>query len=215
MLVIGAKGFAKEMLEILHQNNNLKDLVFYDDVNSDIEDKLFGNFEVLKKPEDAINYFKNVSKEFVIGIGNPLLRYKLTQKFIGFGGELTSVISPFAKIGFYGIEIGNGANVLTDAIITSNIKIGTACLINKQVMIGHDVIIGDFVELTPGAKIGGHCKIGSFTFVGMNAIILPKIKLGKNVVVASGAVVTADVPDNCMVAGVPANIKKQIKPLDI
>ena len=215
MLVIGAKGFAKELLEILHQNNTIKDLVFYDDVNSDVEDKLFGIFKVLKKPEDAINYFKNVSKEFVIGIGNPLLRFKLSQKFIDYGGELTSVISPFAKIGFYGIEISNGVNILTDAIITSNIKIGTGCLINKQVMIGHDVILGDFVELTPGAKIGGHCKIGSFTFVGMNAIILPKVKLGKNVIVASGAVVTSDVPDNCMVAGVPAIIKKELKPIDI
>ncbi|MBP9794045.1 MAG: acetyltransferase [Flavobacterium sp.] len=213
MLVIGAKGFAKEMLEIFHQNNTLKDLVFYDDVNSDIEDKLFGIFKVLKKPEEAIHYFNTVSKAFVIGIGNPLLRYKLSQKFIEFGGELTSVVSPFAKIGYYGIEIGEGANILTDAIITSNIKIGIGCLINKQVMVGHDVVLEDFVELAPGAKIGGHCKIGSYTFVGMNAIILPKVKIGKNVVVASGAVVTKDVLDNCMVAGVPAVIKNEREPL--
>lgn len=213
MLVIGAKGFAKEMLEIFHQNNATKDLVFYDDVNSDIGDKLFDAFKILKTPDEAINFFNTISKEFTIGIGNPLLRYKMTQKFMEFGGELTSVISPFAKIGFYGIEIGKGANILTDAIITSNIKIGTGCLINKQVMIGHDVILEDFVELAPGAKIGGHCKIGSYTFVGMNAIILPRVKIGKNVVVASGAVVTKDVPDNCMVAGIPAVLKKERGPL--
>jgi sugar O-acyltransferase (sialic acid O-acetyltransferase NeuD family) len=213
MLVIGAKGFAKEMLEIFHQNNTLNDLVFYDDVNADIEDKLYGLFTILKTPEEAIHYFNTVSKEFTIGIGNPLLRYKLAQKFIEYGGELTSVISPFAKIGFYGIEIGKGANVLTDAIITSNVKIGIGCLINKQVMVGHDVIIGDFAELTPSVNVGGHCQIGSHTIIGMNATILPKIKIGKNVVVASGAVVTKDVPDNCMVAGVPAVLKKVREPL--
>ena len=75
------------------------------------------------------------------------------------------------------------------------------------------VVLEDFVELAPGAKIGGHCKIGSYTFVGMNAIILPKVKIGKNVVVASGAVVTKDVLDNCMVAGVPAVIKNEREPL--
>ena len=213
MLVIGAKGFAKDMLELLHQNNTINDLVFYDDVNADIEDKLFGIFPILKTPEEAINYFNTVSKEFTIGIGNPVLRYKLAQKFIEYGGELTSVISPFAKIGFYNIEIGKGANVLTDAIITSNVKIGIGCLINKQVMVGHDVIIGDFAELTPRVKVGGHCQIGSHTVIGMNATILPKIKIGKNVVVASGAIVTKDVPDNCMVAGVPAVLKKVREPL--
>ncbi|MFZ2430593.1 MAG: hexapeptide transferase, partial [Lutibacter sp.] len=35
MLVIGAKGFAKEVLEVVHQLNELENLVFYDDVNKD------------------------------------------------------------------------------------------------------------------------------------------------------------------------------------
>ena len=40
------------------------------------------------------------------------------------------------------------------------------------------------------------------------------MKVGKNVIVAAGAVVTTNVPDNCMVAGVPAQIKKELKPID-
>ena len=40
MLIIGAKGFAKEVLEILHQKNDLQNIVFYDDVNDDIGDLL-------------------------------------------------------------------------------------------------------------------------------------------------------------------------------
>jgi bifunctional N-acetylglucosamine-1-phosphate-uridyltransferase/glucosamine-1-phosphate-acetyltransferase GlmU-like protein len=39
------------------------------------------------------------------------------------------------------------------------------------------------------------------------------VQIGSNVIVAAGAVVTKDVPDNCMVAGVPAIIKKQLNPL--
>ncbi len=44
MLIIGAKGFAKEVLEILHQLNQLENVVFYDDVNNDAPEKLFGQF---------------------------------------------------------------------------------------------------------------------------------------------------------------------------
>lgn len=41
MLIVGAKGFAKEVLEVVYQLNQLDNLVFYDDVNTDAPDKLF------------------------------------------------------------------------------------------------------------------------------------------------------------------------------
>ncbi|MFT4034177.1 MAG: DapH/DapD/GlmU-related protein [Patulibacter sp.] len=47
-------------------------------------------------------------------------------------------------------------------------------------------------------------KIGSRVFVGAHAIILPGVTIGNDVVVAAGAVVTTDVPDGSVVAGVPA-----------
>lgn len=42
-------------------------------------------------------------------------------------------------------------------------------------------------------------------------MILPGVKIGNNVVVAAGAVVTQDIPDNVLVAGVPAKIKKKLE----
>ena len=47
-------------------------------------------------------------------------------------------------------------------------------------------------------------------WIGANATILTGVTIGKNAVVAAGAVVTKDVPDNCMVGGVPAKIIKEI-----
>ena len=46
--------------------------------------------------------------------------------------------------------------------------------------------------------------IGDDVWIGANAVILPGVTIGKHVVVAAGAVVTKDVPDNCIVGGVPA-----------
>jgi serine acetyltransferase len=73
--------------------------------------------------------------------------------------------------------------------------------------------LGDFVEIGPGAKLLGNVQVGDFTFVGANATVLPKLTIGSNVVIAAGAMVTQDVPDNCMVAGNPAQLKKQRSPL--
>lgn len=53
--------------------------------------------------------------------------------------------------------------------------------------------------------------IGEDVWVGAGAIILPGCKIGNNVVVAAGAVVCGDVPDNVMIAGIPAKVKKTIK----
>ncbi len=54
-------------------------------------------------------------------------------------------------------------------------------------------------------------KIGDDVWIGGNAIILPGVTIGNNVIVAAGAVVTKDVPDNCVVGGIPA---KKIKDLE-
>ena len=98
--------------------------------------------------------------------------------------------------------------------ISSVVTIGDGTLINTHASIHHDSIIGNFVEVSPGARVLGNCTIGDFTTIGSNATILPKITIGSNVIVAAGAVVTKDVPNNCMVAGIPAIIKKQLPPLN-
>ena len=52
--------------------------------------------------------------------------------------------------------------------------------------------------------------IGNDVWIGGNATILPGVTIGNNVVVAAGAVVTHDVPDNTLVAGVPARKIKDL-----
>ncbi len=56
-------------------------------------------------------------------------------------------------------------------------------------------------------------SIGSDVWIGGNATIVGGVTVGSNVVVAAGAVVTKDVPDNCVVGGVPARIIKNLPPI--
>jgi hypothetical protein len=120
MIIIGAKGFAKEVLEVLHELNQLENLVFYDDVNVDIQDELFGQFKVLKSLEAAKSHFEKVDNRFTIGIGNPVWRKSLNDKFTELGGVFTSTISPFAYQGgtngstttnYFTTTISNGMTV--------------------------------------------------------------------------------------------------------
>ena len=52
----------------------------------------------------------------------------------------------------------------------------------------------------------GCIEVMNNVFIGSNTIILPNIKIGSNVIVAAGSVVTKDIPDDSVVAGVPARV---------
>jgi sugar O-acyltransferase (sialic acid O-acetyltransferase NeuD family) len=203
MLIIGAKGLAKEVLEIFHQRNELDNLYFYDDISTGVAEKLYEQFPVLRNMEQVANLFKN-DKRFTIGVGGPAIRFILSNKFKDAGGELVSAISPLAKIGNYGTNIGRGTIIMANTVTTNDVIIGTGCLINPNCTISHDTIIGDFVEVSPGVQITGNCVIGNLCNIGANATILPKVKLGNRVTVGAGAVVTKDVADGLTVVGIPA-----------
>lgn len=80
------------------------------------------------------------------------------------------------------------------------------------------VYVDDYTYIAGGTIILAHdmcrmlratTRIGCRCFIGANAIILPGISIGDEVIVGSGAVVTKNVPSNCIVAGNPAKIIKQ------
>ena len=58
MLIIGAGGFAKELLQIFHNRKQLKGLAFYDDVNNaENKNSIFEKFLVLRNENEAKNHF--------------------------------------------------------------------------------------------------------------------------------------------------------------
>ncbi|MDX1811591.1 MAG: acetyltransferase [Gammaproteobacteria bacterium] len=105
-------------------------------------------------------------------------------------------------------QLAEGIQVMAGAIINPGVVIAENCIVNTGAIIDHDCNIGSGVHIAPGATIGGGVVVGDNTFIGMGAVILNGIKVASNSVVGAGAVVTADVPENVTVAGVPA---KRIK----
>ncbi|MBS7255474.1 acetyltransferase [Flavobacterium branchiicola] len=213
MLIVGAKGFAKEVLEVLKQLNEVENIVFYDDVTENMPEYLYDQFKILRNIQEVNIYFENIDNRFTLGIGDPKLRKILTDKFESIGGVFTSTISPKAIIGSFGNKIMHGVNLMSGVTITNDILIGKGVIINLNSTIGHDCEIEDYVEISPGVNISGNCKIGAFSVLGTNATILPRVIIGQNVIIGAGSVVTKDIPDNCLVVGTPGKIIKNLEPL--
>ena len=88
--------------------------------------------------------------------------------------------------------------------------------IGDRVRIGHDALL-----LTVDHRIGEHdyrcgpsvarpISIGDGAWLGSRVIVLPGVSIGRGAVVAAGAVVTRDVPDDTLVAGVPARVVRSL-----
>lgn len=215
MVIVGAKGFAKEVCEVLFQLNYAKPIAFFDNVSQDLPALLFAKYPVLKNMDAFKEFISKGDNSFILGIGNPVVRYKLSKMLVEAGGNLETIVSPFARIGLLGNKIGQGCNIMTGTVITSDIQIGESVLINLNCTIGHDTIIERYCELSPGVHLSGHTHVGEFSVLGTGAVVIPKVTIGKNVIVAAGSVVTKDVPDNVLVAGAPAVVKKELTPIQL
>ena len=203
MIIIGASGFARDLLNII-DDSHYDNLVFYDDVNLESENLLYGRFPVLRNVEEFRSACAKLGSDFSIGIGGTTARYEISKKFQGYGGSLVSLFSGNASIGSFGTSVGVGTCILHGAYISNDVEIGIGCLINKMSLVAHNVKIGNFCEISPGAKILGRSEVGDQTSIGTNAVILPDIKVGNHCRIGAGAIVTKSVPDDMTVVGMPA-----------
>jgi sugar O-acyltransferase (sialic acid O-acetyltransferase NeuD family) len=205
MIIVGAKGFAVQIHDVLFRSSVDKRFVFFDDISTDLPAKFLGEYAILRAEDEVKNYmWTNGDNRFVLGIGNPKIRRVLFEKFIKWGGVPYTIIADNALVGNFQTEIREGVCILSNSVVESTVKIGLGTLINLNVTITHGSQIGKFCEISPGVLVLGNCIIGDEVFLGAGSVILPKRKIGNNVIIGAGAVVTKDVPDNNVVVGIPA-----------
>jgi sugar O-acyltransferase (sialic acid O-acetyltransferase NeuD family) len=203
MLIAGAGGFAKEILEVVITQFPPDELFFFDDRSEEIPDKFFGRYKILKNFKDVEKLFsKNPS--FALGVGSPDAREYFYNKFKSLGGKAENIFSDHALIGKHENKFSDGIVVMPQVIIEASNTIGAGVLIHAGTFISHDVSIGNFCEISPYVKLLGNVTIGDSCSIGTAAVILPGINIGTEVTIGAGAVVTKDVMDGFRVAGIPA-----------
>lgn len=202
MVILGAGGQAKELVEILLQLNCNVEIVLFDDVTSEGNWPLmFQKYKRIQNIDDLKAQF-NITPEFIIGAGGVKAKHILLKKGIDAGGHPSSLVANSAVVSSQ--NIGLGSVIMQLVFISPDVKIGKAVLINTRANVHHDVRIGDYCEIAPSAVLLGKCQIGRNTFIGAGAIVLPDIIIGENCIIGAGAVVTKDIPDNLTVKGNPA-----------
>ena len=105
---------------------------------------------------------------------------------------------------FYGMTIGEGTIISRRSNLDWNVN-------PKGIHIGSYTMVAGATILTHDMCRSMKCDtyIGSNCFIGGGGYILPGVHIGDNVIVGMGAVVTKDVPNNCIVAGNPARIIRE------
>lgn len=136
-------------------------------------------------------------------------------------------------VNLYGCRIGDGSRVGTFVEIQKNAVIGRNCKISSHSFVCEGVVIEDGVfvghgvmftnDLHPRAVAPGGglqteadwtvipTRVREGASIGSNATILAGVTIGVGALVGAGAVVTRDVPDYAIVAGVPAEVTGRVK----
>lgn len=195
MILYGASGHCKVIIDILEANGIIIDYIVDDNPELDY----LMNYPVKRNT--------GLYDEAIVSIGANELRKRVVSG-IEVGKYLTvrhpsSVVSPRARI-------GAGSVVMQGAIIQSCAYIGNHCIVNTGASVDHDVKLGDFVHVAPHATVTGGVTVGEGTWIGAGAVVKQGIKIGCWSVIGAGAVVVDDIPDGVVAYGNKCMIARKV-----
>jgi len=205
ILVYGASGHSKMIVDIIHKNKS-HNIIGYIDSYKKAGEELYG-YKVLGNDTqlNQISVEYNVD-HIVIGVGENSVRRNAWKKITTNAPNIKfeSIIHPNAILA-ENINLGKGVVIMAGVIINADASIGEFCILNTNSSLGHDSVMKDFSSIAPGVAVGGNVTIGYGSALCLKAGVIQNITIGDNTVVAAGAIVVKDIGDNKLAKGVPAN----------
>lgn len=206
IIIIGSSGHAKVVIDVVERQSQYRIVGLIDAFRAVGEETL--GYKVLGAESDLPALASQLAiKGVLVAIGDNHVRARVSAKVAALCPELpfVSAVHPQACIG-RDVQIGAGSVVMAGAVVNPGCDIAEGCLINTRASLDHDSVMEAFSSLAPAAATGGNCHLGTGSAVGMGALILQRIRIGRHSVIGAGAVVTQPVAELCVSYGVPASI---------
>ena len=152
-----------------------------------------------------------ITAEINSGYHEPAELRELFSKLIG-----KPVDESFAFFPPFYTDCGKNITIGKDVFLNMGCKFQDqgGIFIGDRSLIGHNVVLVTLNHAMDPADratmIPAPIHIGKRVWIGANATVLPGVTIGDGAIVAAGAVVTKDVPENTVVGGVPARVMRKI-----
>ncbi len=208
ILLIGAGGHCKSVLDILINSKNYDEIGIIDN-NVEVGYKVL-NTPVIGSDDKLVEFFENGFNFAFIAIGsigNPSIRIRIYNELKSIGFIIPNIIDPTAIVSDY-ITIEDGVFVGKGAIINTDARIGKGAIINTGALIEHECSIGDFTHISPSVVLCGNVSVGNNTHIGANTVVRQSIEIGSNVLVGIGSTVVNNIENDVVAYGNPC---KEVK----
>ena len=212
LLIYGAGGFAREVLELIRDINNRNkqwDVLGFLSDDPDMWGKVLNGVPVLGG-EGWLDTRNDVT-DIVLGVGSPAAKKHITERLRHRGIAWPSLVHPSVIMSSH-VALGAGVVVTAGNILTVNIALGDFSMVNLACTIGHDCVIGRYATIAPGVNVSGNVELGEGCDIGTGSSFVQGIAVGEWSIVGAGAVVARTLPANCTAVGVPARVIKEREP---
>lgn len=205
IFVVGAGGFAKEVVWLIEENNKVNDewnILGY--IDKDASENING-YEV-KAQQWLMEYNKPIN--VVLAIGSPQIKKKIyTQLKENPNISYPTLISHRTNISDK-VTFGKGCIICAGVQITVDIQVGNFVTLNLGCTVGHDTKICDYVVAHPRTIVSGNVVIGEQTLMGTGSMVIQEVTIGNNNIIGAGTVIIRDIGDNSTVVGNPGKVIK-------
>jgi sugar O-acyltransferase (sialic acid O-acetyltransferase NeuD family) len=206
LVIIGAGGLGREVAWLVADINSRKrEWDFIGFVDDGVQGQTPEGYTVL----GTLDYFFELSSHpwVVVAIADSQVRKAITQRLHTQGINIATLIHPSVSMSDF-VQIGSGTIICSGTIITTNVSIGEANIINLGCRIGHDTLLEDFVSLMPATNLAGEVKVGEGCYFGLSSCVINRTNIGKWSIIGAGATVISNIPDYSVAVGVPARVIK-------
>lgn len=202
VVIAGAGGHGRIVLDILQMVGEHR-VVGFLDANVDVHGTTVNGVPVLGDVSLLPKLRRDGVRGGIVGIGDNLVRITYARKILAGGLELVNAIHPSTVVSAMA-EVGRNVVAAAGSIICTGARIHDSVIVNTGAIVDHECLVEEAAHLAPGVKLAGRVTVETAAFVGLNACVLPCLKVGSRAVVGAGAVVIRDVAPGSTVVGIPA-----------